>query len=264
MKTYYFYNYLYTIIYKGKRKTGAYNSWQFYGSSVSADGGEYNMTTCDPNNVYGNYCKQYKECTCQQSDGCWWTTCHDSVRQVINMLNMVESQLCIDLDRVWASGCSNGGMFTHELARDVRTAGRIRGIAPIVGLPHWGYSTGPVVEGISYFGMFGVDDDVVPPVTNTDISNMSQENQGWRYTAYNKTVADWTMGNGCSGDGQAPLIGNEYNTTDYGFFNCVQGCDEDEAKNTSHVVGCLFEGGHVCYNNKIPWEPMFEFMLSQN
>ena len=220
------------------------------------------MTTCDPQNVYGDYCPNFKDCDCSQSDGCWWTTCSDSVRQVIQMIKYVDRRLCVDLDRVWASGCSNGGMFTYELARDSRTAHRLRGIAPIVGLPHWGYSSGPLVEGISYFGMFGVDDLIVPPVTNSDTPNLAIEERGWRYTAYNKTVADWSKGNGCAGDGQLPLIGNEYNTTTNGFFDCVQGCDEK--KNTSHVVGCLFDGGHVCYTEDIPWDSMFQFMLSQN
>ena len=235
------------------------NSWKFYGSSSDSDGGDYGMATCE-DDVYRDYCPYFKECKCKKSDGCWWTTCHDSVKQVMQIMNLVEKKLCVDLDRVWASGCSNGGMFTHELARDPRMAGRIRGIAPIVGLPHWGYSAGPAVEGISYFGMFGDADTVVPPVTNSYIPNMAVQNRGWRYTAYNKTVADWTAGNGCSGDGQTPLVGNEYDTEKYGF-DCLQGCEEK--KDSSHVVGCLFKGGHVCYKNEIPWEPMFQFMLSQ-
>lgn len=94
------------------------------------------------------------------------------------MANILEKKLCVDLDRIWASGCSNGGMFTHELARDSRTARFLRGIAPIVGLPHWGYSSGPLVEGISYFGMFGVDDGTVPPVTNSDTPNLTVEKKG--------------------------------------------------------------------------------------
>lgn len=110
--------------------------------------------------------------------------------------------------------------------------------------------------------MFGVDDGTVPPVTNSDTPNLTVEKKGQRYTAYNKTVEDWTKGNGCIGDGQTPLAKNEYNTTKHGFFNCVQGCEEK--KETSHVVGCLFQGGHICYKEDIPWDSMLQFMLSQN
>ena len=49
---------------------------------------------------------------------------------MLEVLDDVQEQHCIDLARVYAAGCSNGGMFTFELASDPRSAPRIAAIAP--------------------------------------------------------------------------------------------------------------------------------------
>ena len=53
-----------------------------------------------------DYC--YDDCgACD--DGCWWTSCGDSVAQAAAMMDFIEASFCVDLDMVWAAGCSNGG-----------------------------------------------------------------------------------------------------------------------------------------------------------
>ena len=98
---------------------------------------------------------------------CTWTTSWDSVEQVTTLFEELDEHFCFDLDRVWAVGCSNGGMFTYELARDERSAPIFKGIVPIVGLPHYGYSTGPAIPGTSIFAMLGRHDSTVSRKTAT-------------------------------------------------------------------------------------------------
>jgi len=66
---------------------------------------------------------------------------------------------------IWATGCSNGGMFMFELANNPRTAHYLAGIAPMVGLPHNGFNFGPASP-MSMVGMWGLNDKTVPPIAN--------------------------------------------------------------------------------------------------
>jgi len=235
-----------------------YNSWK-HGGGSSSPGPE--GATCTPATY--DYCDNYSSsgCDCSQADNCWWTTCFDSVGQTLAILDEVEQDLCVDLDRIWAIGCSNGGMFTFELASDQRSASRLAGIIPIVGLPHYGFSVGPMQEGIRMMGMWGSQDTTVPPISNTDNPDKTLDTscEGWYYTSANKVMVDWTSGNSCAGSGQDPL-GN----TDWGIgsngnsLECTLGCSE--RTDGVRVVGCIFDGGHVCGGNLI-WEPIFNFMM---
>jgi len=71
---------------------------------------------------------------------CVWTTCKDSVAQALAVYEYVAANYCVDLDAVWATGGSNGGVFSHELAYDPRSRDKFAGIVPVVGLPHNGYN----------------------------------------------------------------------------------------------------------------------------
>ncbi len=55
---------------------------------------------------------------------------------------MVKTKVNVDLNHVYASGDSNGGMFTWELAQNTATSHLFRAVAPIIGLPHRGTNTG--------------------------------------------------------------------------------------------------------------------------
>jgi len=254
----------------GKNYRYAYNSWNFAGSSTFPQPREPVCNTAGINKK-NSYCRYYRragQCdSCSDDDGCWWTTCFDSVQQVLSLYEELKDKLCFDLDRVWAVGCSNGGMFTYELAKDERSANVFRGIVPIVGLPHYGEFTniGPLVEGTSLFGLYGVKDKVVPPKAKTESENQNktQDTSGYLYTSYSKVVETWTHKNGCAGDGQDTLeAGDPYGATESGLFDCVQGCKE---KNGTHVVGCIFDGGHICSSKAgVPWNPIFNFMLSHH
>lgn len=61
------------------------------------------------------------------------------------------------MNMIWATGCSNGGMFLYELAHNSRTSNILAGIAPMVGLPHNGFNFGPSSP-MSFIGMWGLRD----------------------------------------------------------------------------------------------------------
>ncbi len=52
---------------------------------------------------------------CGEPTRCTWATCHDDVGFIEALLDHLEEALCLDLDRVYATGMSNGGMFVHRL-----------------------------------------------------------------------------------------------------------------------------------------------------
>lgn len=63
------------------------------------------------------------------ADDCWWTTCKDSVQQTLDVLTKFTDDYCVDMDRIYASGCSNGGMFVYELANNEKSYAYFAGIA---------------------------------------------------------------------------------------------------------------------------------------
>ena len=79
---------------------------------------------CDRSTDYceGKWADDMAKCCPDACDGCRgdlkcaWTTCKDSVAQTIDVYQYVVDRYCVDLDAVWATGSSNGGVFAHELA----------------------------------------------------------------------------------------------------------------------------------------------------
>ena len=149
-------------------------SWNGAGSVGSPGAGG---ATCTRPHAAAGFC--YPSCG-KCGDGCWWTTCLDSVGQVAALLDEVMggwcahrcplpaaaavaaaafacnpmpwilqryTSRCIARGAVYATGLSNGGGFLFELARDKRTAGRIAAYFPTNGppLPHAGPNTPPCI-----------------------------------------------------------------------------------------------------------------------
>ncbi|RWA04805.1 hypothetical protein EKO27_g10300 [Xylaria grammica] len=57
----------------------------------------------------------------------------DDVAYVLEILDAMESQFCIDRARIYATGKSQGGMMTNNLACDPRSSARIAAFAPVSG-----------------------------------------------------------------------------------------------------------------------------------
>ena len=216
---------------------GIGGSWNGSGS-VASPGAR--GPTCEANAT--DYC--YGDCRDRCADNCWWTTCEDSVGEVIDALDALETALCVNASMVWAAGCSNGGIFLYQLAQDARIAPRLAGIAPLVGLPHIGFLGAPRANPrMSYLGNLGSLDTTVPPLCNTNESDRSLDTSskpgGWYYHTARSTSDSVAAVKGCTGPREP--------TSDWGidaFFelNCtrVRGCPQGD------VAECLAPHGHAC------------------
>lgn len=235
-----------------------WSSWNGAGTTGSpgSDG-----ATCAPGTT--GYCNRYVSCGGDCADNCWWTTCEDSVKQAMDLLDYLESELCVNTSMVWASGCSNGGVFTFELAQDSRSAPRLAGIAPQVGLPHNGFNFGPSTP-MHLFGMWGLGDTKIPPISNTDDPGKSFDTSysGWYYSTSRNTTDRWGDVLGCDARIDVTdrwLIGN------YGKLDASSGAGVGcTARLGGHggaeVVECVMDAGHVCGEAQWVRNPMLAFM----
>ena len=78
---------------------------------------------------------------CGESRDCVWCTCNDDLAFVDQLLDELEHTLCIDLDRVYATGVANGASFVHRLGCD--RAERFAAIAPVSGMLSRGFNCAP-------------------------------------------------------------------------------------------------------------------------
>lgn len=98
---------------------------------------------------------------CGEPRDCAWCTCNDDLAYVERLLDELEDSVCIDLDRVYATGVSNGAMFVHRLGCDM--ADRFAAIAPVAGTLAKGFSCAPSARTpISIMHLHGDRDRLIP------------------------------------------------------------------------------------------------------
>lgn len=234
--------------------SGYGGSWNGVGTTASPgqDG-----ATCTPNAT--DYC--YDDCgSC--ADNCWWTTCKDSVDQTLQVLNKVESELCINPAQIWAMGCSNGAMFMFELAADPRIASRLAGVFPVVGQPHNGFNVPPAVGGINLMGFYGLQDTTIPPLSNTDDPTKSFDtaSPGWYFNTARNVTSLWAQYGGCDGwEFTSNWSIAQYADSD--GLSCVRATDCNDAN--LEIIECLFDGGHTCYKD-YQVGPILAFIMDNN
>ena len=138
---------------------GPWFSWNAVGSTQSPGAGG---ATCTSKASTQSYC--YTSCgKCSDSPQCWWTTCDETVTPtgtgtkdvggfIPGLYDTLESELCIDTTREYASGESNGGMQTYQLGVDL--APRLAAITPEFGSFHYGFNMVPA-EGVPVMDLLG-------------------------------------------------------------------------------------------------------------
>jgi len=182
------------------------NSWNGAGTTGPSPSGK----TCnDDHQRSDDYEFCYADCDGGCANNCWWTTCNDSVGQVVAVLDTILDNYCVDLEMIWTTGCSNGGHFLHELAHDARIAPYLAGVAPQVATPHPGFNFGPISP-MSYMGIFGIKDRVDPPLARyqddgTYNKDIASERHGRLYATSEATTAKWSEVLGCSEDNDTKI-----------------------------------------------------------
>ncbi len=110
----------------------------------------------------------------------------DDVGFTAAILDWLESELCIDSQRVYATGFSNGGFLSHRLACEL--SDRIAAIAPVAGV--MGIDDCAPVRPVPVLHMHGTSDFVVPYIGSI----------GFGFESVADTIAGWVARNGCQGE----------------------------------------------------------------
>lgn len=168
---------------------------------------------------------------CGEPRECDWCTCYDDVEYIAGLLDDVEKSVCIDLDRVYATGISNGGMFVHRLGCDLTD--RFAAIAPVAGTLAVGFNCAP--DGspkTSMMNFYGTRDRVVP-------FDGTPSSDGFLYTPSAQVMAAWAG----KDSQQCNSENSPYPTSRDGVqgLSCVERAD---CGSGAEVVDCGWNGDH--------------------
>lgn len=218
---------------------GSWASWNCVGTTDSPGPAGPTCASTHP-----TYC--YTSCgTCKDTPQCYWTTCDNDVTSsgtgksgvngfIPSLYNTLESQMCIDTTREYATGMSNGGMMTFQLGASMGT--RLAAIVPICGSFHNGFNEAPN-GGVPVLATHGNRDTTVPANGTPPLG------AGWYYTNMagiyggDSYSSGWKKANGCSGS-------SSHYTTPYDGQSSLY-CIGEGSCSGGDVVRCAFSGGHT-------------------
>jgi polyhydroxybutyrate depolymerase len=188
------------------------NSWTFSGSATGMAGDAIGSKPATRLPAICDFAStpDYRYPSCKGGvarNSCSWTQCQDDdVLFTLALARHLEARLCIDTAHVYASGGSNGGMFTWELGQNPLSAPTFHAIAPIIGLPHRGYLSGPGKrENMPVILITGLNDAVVPPGDwdSDDFTTTSNDSDRFYYTGATAITKKWAAAARCN------ITGNE-------------------------------------------------------
>jgi polyhydroxybutyrate depolymerase len=168
---------------------------------------------------------------CGESRECDWCSCNDDVGYIEAVLDEIETSLCVDLSRVYATGISNGGMFVQRLGCDL--AQRFAAVAPVAGtLAKGSHCAPPASPKISLLNIYGTQDRTVP-FDGTPASD------GFLYSASSKVTAAWAA----ETSQNCEMEESSYSTSRDGVtgLKCRQRAN---CQTGAQVVDCGWDGGH--------------------
>lgn len=232
----------------------SWNSWSFRGSTTGIGGD--GQAICD-DAATTDYA--YDSCDGIADNGCSWTHCQDDdVDFVRELVALTSENLCIDPERVFAVGGSNGGMFSWELGQNEATAGLFRAIAPLIGLPHRAYLDPPATDGgMPVMVITGMSDRTVPPGDWEDPSpTTTTDGDVYYYTGATGIVRSWSEAAGCA-------VASPAAVADVGVseVECRSYCPHDET--WSAVLDCRADMGHS-YQLRWAWPLIMDFFDQQS
>ena len=145
----------------------------------------------------------------------------DDVGFVGKLIDELESKLCVDAHRVFATGMSNGGFLSHRLACEMST--RIAAVAPVAGL--LAIPTCNPTRPMSVFQFHGTLDPLVPYDGNPSMG----------FPSVLQTMSGWATRSGCSATPRETSTKGDVTCTTY------DGCTGGAEVNLCTVTG----GGHT-------------------
>lgn len=161
------------------------------------------------------------------------------------LYDQLESDLCIDTTREFATGMSNGGMMTYQLGASLGT--RLAAVVPVAGSFHNGFAQAPTM-GVPIMDIHGTRDTTVPANTTNG--------GGWYYTVVSEIFGGnayskgWKSANGCSGSA------SHYETPYDGTSSLY--CISEGSCSGGDVVRCSWNGAHtfISVNGALSWNFM--------
>jgi polyhydroxybutyrate depolymerase len=123
----------------------------------------------------------------------------DDVQFVVDVLEAVGRERCIDEDRVFSAGISNGAAFSSVLACEL--ADSIAGIGAVAGVNL--VSACPEGSPVAVIAFHGTDDDIVPYDGGAVLGGLAQADP------MQDTMAAWARRNGCDGGPVEERVGSE-------------------------------------------------------
>jgi polyhydroxybutyrate depolymerase len=173
--------------------------------------------------------------------GTAWTDSVDDIAFTKALLDKLESDYCIDPKRVYATGMSNGGFFSHRVGCEL--ADRFAAIAPVAGVLGLPASQCKPSRPLPIIDFHGTSDPLVPYDGGTPI--LPTLGAGLVFTSVADTMRFWQLNNGCSGDKKTIY--------QHGDATCVEWPD-CQARATT--VLCTIDGGGHTWPGGLPVPPL--------
>jgi len=173
--------------------------------------------------------------------GTAWTDSVDDIAFTKALLDKLESDYCIDPKRVYATGMSNGGFFSHRVGCEL--ADRFAAIAPVAGVLGLPASQCKPSRPLPIIDFHGTSDPLVPYDGGTPI--LPTLGAGLVFTSVADTMRFWQLNNGCSGDTKTIY--------QHGDATCVEWPD-CQARATT--VLCTIDAGGHTWPGGLPVPPL--------
>lgn len=151
--------------------------------------------------------------------GTAWVDLVDDVQFVRDTLDEVAEKYCIDEDRIFATGMSNGGFFSHRVACEL--SDRIAAVAPVAGV--LGLSPDACLPGraIPIIDFHGTADPIVPYGGGSPI--IPQLGVGLQFRSVDDTMEFWAANNGC--EERTEVIYDQGNVECVEWSGCLDNAD---------------------------------------
>lgn len=176
-------------------------------------------------------CKSLGYCTGngRNQNNCGWSTCYSDIAFTSDLLASLGDELCLDLDAIFASGWSNGGMIQHWIATNLPTT--FAALIPVFGLPLDGFTDVPdTLRRTAILSLHGRSDTVIP--VDGGLAG------GWYYESTSTIIGIWARIHGCSSNPTSvstPYDGGNKNFACTEYLGCSSG---------KRVMRCLYDGTH--------------------
>jgi poly(3-hydroxybutyrate) depolymerase len=169
---------------------------------------------------------------------CNWATCYDDVLFFKTLIGKLAQNFCIDMDRIYAHGESNGAMMVQHLLRELPSA--FAAVSSWFGTPLSGYLLGSRLQLVTeqlplsrtaVLALHGRQDTTVPPQGGV-------QDQGWIYEPLSQSMGVWASLHHCSNQATALKTSWDGGPKD---FRCAE---YRKCATGRRIVRCFYNGVH--------------------